>query len=241
MIEVRWDIPEGLDIAQYNKTRLLRSIYEQVGYQSVAEIDTQDGDEAVTRYIDNEGNNTHFYLIRFYDSTNDREYLDFMVGYFPMTPKERRIINYILGWVPDIMKPDITEGDLQTALRLSLNAFNVQSPATVFTIDGFPANYEQFLVQGVMLNISMLKYLKLAIRDFSYSDMGLTLNLDRGAKITKAMEDIDKQYKERMALAKLNFAHQGLGLGTVPLPISMGGQISRSALNFLDLFNSMGR
>jgi hypothetical protein len=240
MIEVRWDIPEGLDTDKYSKTRILRSMTEQYGHLGVGEIDTKEGGEPVLRFVDPTGEPQHFYMIRFYDPETDKEYLDFMLGYSPMTPRERRLINYILGWVPDVMKPDLTEGDLATSLKLALNAFNVQGPETHFTYDNFPSNYEQFLIQGTMINIDMLKYLKLAIRDFGYSDMGLNLNLDRGSKIHQSLEDLDARYKERMAMAKLNFTHQGLGLGTVPLPISMGGKIG-NALNVLDLFTAMGR
>ena len=241
MREVRWDIPEGLDTSIYSKTRILRSGSEQFGHVVIAEEDTLNEDnEPVTIFMDPTGEVYQFYILRFYDPVKDREYLDFMLGYSPMSPKERRLINYVMGWVPDIIKPDMSEGDYATSLKLAMNAFNVQSPSTNFTFDSFPGNYEQFLIQGTMMNIEMLKYLKLAIRDFSYVDMGLTLTLDRGSKMHQALEDIDARYKDRMAMAKLNFTHQGLGLGTVPLPISMGGKIGNS-LNMLDLFNAMGR
>jgi hypothetical protein len=149
----------------------------------------------------------------------------------------------VQGWIPEVFKPDLTEADLATSLQLAVHAFNVFPPETRLSImDGtFPAEYEQFLVIGTMFNISLLKYLKLSIRDFSYSDMGFQLTIDRGTKISKAMEDFSKWYFETVAKAKFSFLKPGIGLGTVPLPISLGGGLNRGIMNVLDIFNAVGR
>lgn len=242
MVEIRWEVPANVSTTDFNKTRILRATMESGPYLPVDEIDTLDSDGNVRfRYEDADGNRNFYYQIRYFNSTSKLEFHDFSITIFPLSPREKRLITFILGWVPDILKPDLTEFEMQFALRLSMNAFNVQPPETMLTLDNFPDNYEHFLITGAEVNLTYHKFLKLAIRDFSYSDMGFSLNIDRGSKMRQFAEDSLKQYNEYLKLAKFNFTHMGLGLGTVPLPLSMGGQISRNLLNVLDIMTALGR
>ena len=236
-----WVVPSDLPTT-YTKSRVLRSSEEQGAYTFVAEIDTYDSSGApVSSFVDPMGTRQLFYQVRYFNPTSGLEYHDFSLGFFPFTPREKRILGYIVGWIPDLLKPDLTDFDVGFALRLGLNDFNIHPPETDFTIDNFPNNYEQFLVAGAQVHIVLQKYLKVAIRDMSYGDAGLSLNIDRGSKLTKAREDVLTQWTNVIALAKWNFINQGVGLGTVPLPISLGGNLNRGLLNALDIFTMMGR
>lgn len=180
--------------------------------------------------------------MKFYDPVKRVEYLDFVLGFLPPTPRELRIMQtQIIGWVPDVFKPDLTDGELFSCLQLALGAFNVFPPEVRFTFNNFPKAYESWLVNGTRINILLLKLPKLGIQDFSYTDMGLSVAIDRQAKGQMSLEMLDKQYKEHLALVKWNFTDMGVGLGTVPLAISFGGQASRNMLNMLDVFTAMGR
>jgi len=241
MVEVRWTKPACVG-TEFNKTRIFRSVEEQGRYTLAVEIDSVDPNgNPVSRYEDPGGTRQTFYIIRFFDSANQVEYSEYILGYLELTPKEKRLITYIVSWVPDVLRKDLTEADIATSLRLSLYAFNVQPPETYYSLDNFPEQYVQYLILGAQINLALLKYLKLGIRDFSYSDMGLTLNIDRGTKMAKAAEDLGNMYHKTLGLVKMNFMHQGVGLGTVPLPISMGSSLGRGLLNVLDIFNAMGR
>jgi hypothetical protein len=246
-VEIRWNIPDALTEAiaggQFDETRIFRASSEQGTYVPIATVTTVDLATGApdTRYFDNEGNPSSFYIVRFFDTASSREYLEFEIAFRALTPRERRLIDYIRGWVPDVITPDISDPVLGTSLQLSLNAFNVQSPETGFTIDSFPTSYEHFLIMGTEINILMLKQIKLGIRDFSYSDMGFQLAIDRDAKIKSSLDQLKDMYWSHLALAKFNFAHMGVGLGTVPLPVSFGGQLSRNMLSMLDIFTAMGR
>jgi len=247
IIETRWNIPDALTEAiangQFDETRIFRSNTEQGTYVPIATIPTVNAvtGAAETRYFDNAGQTSSFYIVKFFDTATKQEFQEFEIAFRALTPRERRLIDYVRGWVPDVITPDIPDPALGTALQLSLNAFNVQSPETGFTIDSFPTSYEHFLIIGLEINVLMLKQIKLGIRDFSYSDMGFQLTIDRDAKIKSSLDQLKDMYWSHMALAKFNFAHMGVGLGTVPLPISFGGQMSRSILNVLDIFTAMGR
>lgn len=238
---IYWVQPDSL-ATNYDKTRILKSGQEQSGYLLLAQTETFDANSApITTFTDPSGSRNQFYIVRYYDSTTNMEYQDFSLGYFPFTPREKRILTYIVGWVPELFKIDITDQDLGFALRLALNSFNIQPPETNFSIDGFPRNYEQFLVWGCMANISVQKYLKVAIRDFSSSDSGLSLTIDRGAKIQQAQATIDASWNAIIRCAKWNMQSQGVSTGTVPLPLSLGGNLNKGILNILDIFNSLGR
>jgi hypothetical protein len=68
------------------------------------------------------------------------------------------------------------------------------------------------------------------------------MDIDRGAKMQAAMEVIGKVYTQYLPLIKLDFAWDSpMGVGTVSLPISMGGNVSRGLLNVLDIFTATGR
>lgn len=241
MVEIHWINPLDLPNS-YTKTRVYRSAAEQVGHVMIAEFDTTDpSGNTVLSFTDPMGDDTLFYMLKYFDPTASREYDDFSLGFFPFTPREKRILSFVAGWVPDMIKPDLTDFDMGYAMRLALNDFNVYPPETNFSISSFPSGYEQFLVEGTKMHIVLQKYLKIAIRDFSYADAGLSLNLDRGAKLQQSREGMVAAWQAVIAQAKFNFINQGVGLGTVPLPLSLGGNLNRGMMNALDLMNMMGR
>jgi hypothetical protein len=68
------------------------------------------------------------------------------------------------------------------------------------------------------------------------------MDIDRGAKMKDAMAEISKVYTQYLPLVKLDFAWDSpMGIGTVSLPISMGGNVSKGLLNVLDIFTATGR
>lgn len=240
-VEVRWVHPSDLT-SNYDKSKITRAGNEDGPYAVLTEIETFDSNgNANLTFVDQTGTLQNFYVIRYRDSTTGLEFSDFSLGYFPFTPKEKRIVSFIGGWVPEVFKPDITDFDIRFSLNLALNDFNVYPPATSFTLGSFPTSYEQFLVAGTQIHIMRQKFLKVAIRDYTGSDSGLTLAIDRGAKIKTAEDQLMVDYRAVISMAKWNFQCQGVGLGTVPLPVSVGTSLNRGLLNVLDIFNAMGR
>lgn len=240
MIEVRWtpipDLPSS-----FSKTRIERSGSEQAGYVRAVEFDSVNASgQTITQWVDATGTRSLFYIVRFYDPTANQE-TDFVLGFFPLTPREKRLLDYVRGWIPDILIPEISDESINLSFRFAVNSFNIHPPETNFTIDNFPKNYEQFLVSGAQVNLAMLKFLKIGVRDFGYNDMGFSLNIDRGTKIAKAAEDIGKIYYQTISLAKWNFISQGIGLGSIPLPVSVGASLNRGLLNVLDIMNQLSR
>lgn len=239
-VEVRWIIPSTLT-DNYSKTIISRATAEQGPYQRVSEFDTIRDGAPVTSWTDNSGVRSQFYIAEFFDPTTETKFADYSLGYFPLTPREKRLTDYVLGWIPEVMKPDISEADRSMALRLSLNHFNVRPPETNFNINSFPRNYEQYLIAGAQVQLALLKFLKISIRDFSYGDLGFSINIERGTKISKAIEDLTNIYNQTIEQAKWNFINQGVGLGTIPLSISVGSSLNRGLMNVLDIMQAQSR
>ena len=240
-VQVKWDFPFDLP-PNFTRQRILSSGQENGAYSIKNEIDVFSGTIPVRTFLDPTGDRRGFYQVRFFDPIAQVEYEDFTLGFFPPTPREKRFFMWIRdGWAPEIMKPELNDFVMGQAVRFSLNQYNVIPAFTNFNIDNLPEFDEQFVIAGAKIWLIYLKYLKLSIRDFSYSDMGLTLNIERGPKMKQAIEDLNKLFMDFVRPAKWRYTPQGVGIGSVYLPVSLGAQISRGALNILDIFNSIGR
>jgi hypothetical protein len=136
---------------------------------------------------------------------------------------------------------EFTDNQLLAGIQLGLNAFNIYPPVTCFTLDNFPQEYVVILLYLAQLFTLINKYLGMALNDFSYNDNGLSLNIDRGARINTAVSQVQTLINNLLAITKLEFAFMGESVGTLQLPVGIGGVISRGVSNLLDVFNSFGR
>jgi hypothetical protein len=240
-VEVRWLLPQNYT-DNYSQAVISRSVSEGGNYSLIHNMDITGVDpKSVLSFNDPDGTRSRFYIIEYLDPTASTKFPDYSLGYFQLLPREKRLATYIGGWIPDVMRKEINDFDINMAVRLSLNHFNIYPPETNFNIGSFPMNYEQYLIAGATINLAVLKYLKVSIRDFNYSDMGLAINIERGTKIAKAVEDMTAIYNLTIGQAKWNFIHQGLGVGTSPLPISIGASLNRNMMGILDLMQNVSR
>lgn len=241
MVDVKWVPPMTLPPA-FTKSRIFRSTQENGQYQVIAEIDTIVNGVPVTKFSDVNGSrDNNFYLVRFFDPTGNVEFEDFVLGFFFPTPREKRLRNWIVDFLPSVIKDEVSDENIGQALRYSVNTYNLIPAFTNFTIETLPELDEPFVTLGAQVWLIYLKYLRLGIRDFAYSDMGLSLTIDRGPKMKAAIDDLNKMYFEIVRPAKWRYTPQGLGLGTVPIPVSLGGNLNRGLLNILDVVSVFGR
>lgn len=247
--KVTWLISDEISQAtNYDQIRIYRSDTEQTGYALVDTIASGLPGAYVTSYDDASLGNGRdkYYLVKFYDSallTESKYYLTI----FELTPREMRLINSLKGMLGSVVITEpttlikYTDEELAAGLTLALQYFNVYPPTTPYTIDTFPKDYEVFLLYGAQITTLLNKYLGLAITDFSYSDNGLSLNLDRGAKVNQAVQQSMNWYNQLIGLAKLEFAFTGMGMGSISLPVGVSGSLSRGISNILNIFSGAGR
>jgi hypothetical protein len=246
--KIFWLIPDEIaQASNYDRIHIYRSDQEQTGYVLLADI-VSGVPSYVATYEDSSAGNGRdkYYLIRFYDSTAPVE-TKYYLTFFELTPREMRLVNTLKGMLGSVVITDptslvrFTDDELIAGLTLALQYFNVYPPITSFTIDDFPKDYEVILIYGAQITTLLNKYLGLAITDFSYSDNGLSLNLDRGAKVNTAIQNSMNWYNQLIGIAKLEFAFTGEGLGSLQLPVGIGGNLSRGISNLLDVFQGAGR
>jgi len=251
--QINWTIPANIQgSANYDQIQIFRSVSEGDTYSLIATIPSGIANcppAFVTSYLDNTaGNGTNnFYSIKFFDSATSQA-----SGYVPaaldLTPKEARLVYTLRQMLGSVITSDpltgtqLTDQQLLIDIHLALNAFNIYPPVTCFTIANFPCcGYEMMLLYLAQLFALLNQYLGLSINDYNYNDNGIALNIDRGAKINVAIQNVQKIVNDLLALIKLEFAFQGESIGTLQLPVGIGGAISRGVSNILDVFNSMGR
>jgi hypothetical protein len=264
-IEIGWSIP--LDIAAagptvWDKIHIYRSGNENSGYTLVqdqygitlGEFPSQISSVWVTTWDDPTqsltSKDSYYYLIRYYNSASQKE-SKFYLTWKALSPKEQRLVEQIKCVVTPWITQFCTDDDLRAGLILAMNAINMFPPSTNFTLDTFPTNLEPFLVSGSAAFALMFKYLGIAITDMSYSDMGFSLNIDRGVKIKTAIDMLmgfaglggagTGGGTSLLALSKMDYMSAGASVGTIQLPISIGGNLNKGMLNVLDLLSSLGR
>lgn len=243
---VYWQTPsEILTIgsAYWDKLRIYRSPSEQMmtDYVLITTQNSQTGGVWLTNYTDASTGNSlgMWYLARYYSTSGAVESTTFATCYFALTPREQRLITVTKHMMDPRLYVGMQDYDFQNALNMSLQLFNNQPPVTGFTWDSLPGYYESLISMGSMMTAVLQRYLGVSMRDFNYSDNGLTLNLDLQGKMKGAMDEVWKLYEPMVKIMKLEEAPGPIGVGSWSIPMGMGGgRMSGALMNLLDLYRS---
>lgn len=242
--DVKWTIPaEIASRTDINQVRVWRSGKENSDYTILATVPYS---TATPWHHDATGQRSMFYLVTFCNITlPDTVVFEsyWHTTFFPALPHEAKLVRQIRSATPAIIDKMMTDEDYLSGLSLAVQIFNAYPPETYFRLSSFPYQYEAFLIGLAQLTTLASRFLPLSIRDWRYSEPGgVAMDIDRGAKMQAAMDVIAKVYTQYLPLIKLDFASDlPMGLGTVQLPMSMGGVVSRGLLNVLDIFTATGR
>lgn len=255
--DIKWTVPDEIaKRTDIDFVKIWRSPKENKDYVEIDEIPfkekkgpgvtNSDGDGVKDRftghYHDPNGKRSLFYLITFVSTARNFE-SPWHLTFFPPLPSEAKLIKYVKDATPDVIRKTMTDDDFMNGLQLAVQIFNTYPPETYFTLANFPRTHLAYLIGLAQLTALTSRFLPISIRDWRYSEPGgVNMDIDRGAKMAAAMEIIAKVYTQYLPMIKLDFAWDSpMGLGTVSLPISMGGNVSRGLLNVLDIFTATGR
>lgn len=252
--DILWNVPKEVsDRTDIDHVKIWRSqTSENQGYTLLDTIDTGSGTGIVTSYVDNTlPTRTAYYLVTFTagptGGTGPADYeSNYNTTYFYPLPRELRLIESIKRSMPEVISRcgvGLNDSDYMVGLQLALQIFNSYPPETYFRLDNFPKTHEYFLIGLASLTTLASRFLPISIRDWAYSEPGgVVMTVDRGAKINQALQVIGQVYTQYLPLVKLDFSSEfPTGLGTIQLPLSMGGVVSRGLLNVLDIFTATGR
>lgn len=254
-INIAWSLPKVIkDDSDYTRTKIYKGNDENNidSFVEITEIDRQDsfGNEILT-FVDTNpaSSRSNFYFVRYYNVVNVKlSRINNCI--FELSPKEQRLVDSLKQMLDPIITSKfnedgsfevLTDTDLMLGINLAMSWFNSYSPVTNFTLSYFPANNEAILLYLAQVSTLLNKYVGLSLRDFSYGDNGITLNQNFSPAIQQAISQTMVLVNSLLALVKMEYVSDGVGLGTLQLPIGMGGQISKGISNILNVFNMSGR
>ena len=255
---VMWNVPQEIATrTDINHIKIWKSTTSEcAGYILLTTIDTGAGGNIVTSYVDaTQAPNTASYLITFVASTpavapatepTVTYESNYATTYPYPTPRELRLIEAVKRAMPDVLTKcgvGLSDSDYMVGLNLALGIFNTYPPETYFRLCDLPRSHEYFIVGLAQLTTLASRFLTISIRDWNYSEPGgVVMAVDRGAKINQALQIIGQVYTQYLPLVKLDFSSDlPTGVGTIQLPLSMGGVVSRGLLGVLDIFTATGR
>ena len=120
----------------------------------------------------------------------------------------------------------MNDGEVKMYLYNGLYGVNMVSPLTSYTISSMPVYFEPVIKLGALIFIYFGTYLQIGLKDFSYSEGGLSLNVDRGSKINTAVSNVVKSYNDMLKWVKMNDYPEAIGLGSYAIAIPQGRVLS---------------
>ena len=213
--------------------------------QVISEINSQINGYWVNKWtdptIDIRCKDSYYYIIKYVNA--DKTYESrFFLPRKSLTPKEQRLVNYLKIWLSNWITNCATDDEIRAGIKFALESLNIKSPVTYFTIETLPEILESVLMVGSAIYTLMVHYLGIAFTDVSYTDAGVSITIDRGAKIQNAIDKATAYYDKLIDVAKLHYIQSGAAVGSIPLSISLGGRLSGNILGAIsNLFNAIGR
>lgn len=213
--------------------------------QVISEINSQINGYWVNKWtdptIDIRQKDCYYYIIKYVNA--DKTYESrFFLPRKSLTPKEQRLVNHLKIWLTNWITNCATDDEIRAGIKFALESLNIKSPVTHFTIETLPEILESVLMVGSAIYTLMVHYLGIAFTDVSYTDAGVSITIDRGQKIQNAIDKATAYYDKLIDVAKLHYLNCGVGVGSIPLNISLGGRLSGNILGAIsNLFNAIGR
>lgn len=255
-INITWTLPYNiLQNPNYTKIDVYRGSNENdiSSYKIIVTLDRwidNDYEKEVTFYDDPNGNNTLFYFVKY--TNNDRTLVsNMLLTAFQLTPKQQRWVNSLRDMLDPIitsrilddgtMQP-LSDTDLFLGINMALDYFNNYSPITDFTYATFPkgGGYEFVILMFAQVFTILNKFIGLSMRDFSYSDNGLSLNQQFTPALTTAIDKILGIINPLMQKIKMDFSiDSSTSLGSTMYAISMSGRMGAFPAEVFNIFRSL--
>jgi hypothetical protein len=241
---VLWVIPQGITADLYDTTNVYRSTMEAQNYTFLASIPFAVAGVPQTFWQDNtvslSAKDGFFYMVVFSHSTTGLISNSYLT-YKALSPREQRLVLQLRDSLSRFITNRLADEEIRQYLEQGIQNLNVYSPTTDFNIFSLPTSLEPLVILGAMIMGVANNMLGIGFTDISYSDQGFALTANRMDKMTLTFDKILKAYNDLLAIAKLDYAGGGESVGTVMLPIGMGGNISRGVMNVFDLLSAVGR
>lgn len=217
IVTIEWLVPNSLNpnltysINVYKSTTFEDDVYNQIDSISAGPSNS------TNTYVDGNGDPSFFYLVRYVPS-GGVEGSNVLARVQPSV-REQRLRDKIYGMLPEVIqiRIDGNRTQIRDALRSSLGMVNAYAPVTDYTITNIPQSYETAIEFGAQMLLYLEGLLQISIRDFGYGVSGISLNIDRGAKINQALTMLTAYWNDYMKYAKFRDYPDAIGLGSLAI------------------------
>lgn len=255
-IQISWSIP--YNILQDPKYTLI-NIYkgtDESDFKTYSIINTIerwiDGDKTkeVDNFTDAEGNQTSFfYYVRYTNESGELSKI--LLTVFELNPKELRWVNSLRKMLDPIISSDILQDgtmrpmedvDLMMGINMALGFWNTYPPVTEFKIETFPKDYEYMLLLFAQYFTLLNKMLGLELRDFTYSDNGLSLNQQFSPAIQNALSQILGFLNPLLQKTKMEFSlGSAAWLGSTQYAVGLNGRMGTFPVDLVAMFRTLSQ
>ena len=148
---------------------------------------------------------------------------------------ELRLMTKLYSILPEVIQVrlDPNQTQLRDALQSALNMVNAYAPVTAYVFNNMPPQHATAVEFGAQMLLYMEQILQISIRDFAYGVSGISLNIDRGAKINQSLTNLQTYWNNYLKYVKMVDYPDPLGLGSsaiaVPTARSLGFVLSQGA------------
>lgn len=252
--QISWSIPYNiLQNPNYTVINIYRGTDEAdvKSYQLINIIDRWiegDKEREIDTFVDSEGSETNnFYYVRY--SNDLGELSKILLTTFDLNPKQLRWVSTLRKMLDPIIASDILQDgtmrpmedvDLMMGINMALGFWNTYPPATEFTVENFPKEYEYMLLLFAQYFTLLTKMLGLELRDFSYSDNGLSLNQSFTPAIQNALQQILGFLNPLLQKTKMDFSlGSAAWLGSAQFAVGLNGRMGNFPIDLLAMFRSL--
>lgn len=252
-VQISWTIPYTiLQDPSYTTINIYRGKDEtkESSYELIANIDrwiNNDKTQEVDTYIDETGKQSEFYYVRYKKDNGTLSKI--LLTVFELNPKELRWVGQLRNMLDPIitsvilqdgtMRP-MSDTDLMLGINMALGFWNSYPPTTEHSVTTFPKEYEYMLLMFAQYFSILNKMLGLELRDFSYSDNGLSLNQNFTQAIQNALAQILGFLNPLLQKTKMEFSMGSVAwLGSAQYAIGLNGRMGQFPIDLLCMFRSL--
>lgn len=252
-VQISWSIPYNiLQDASYTSINVYRGKNEndESSYELISTIDrwiNNDPTQEVDTYTDSTGSESFYYFVRYKKDNGTLSKI--LLTTFDLNPKQIRLVTSLRKMLDPIITSEIlqdgtmrplTDTDLMQGINMAMGFWNTYPPVTQFNLASFPKEYESMLLLFAQYFSILNKALGLQLRDFSYSDNGLSLNQQFTPAIQNALSNIMGFLQPLMQKTKMDFSLGSAGyLGSTMFSIGMSGRMGTYPIDLFSLFRSL--
>lgn len=109
-------------------------------------------------------------------------------------------------FIPSQFLVGVTDNQIIAFLELTMAEINMTPPMTAYTLDNMPVTWAPIVAFGASVFANLFLQANYALKDFSYSDGGLSLNVDRTAKLQTPYLNSYDMYKRQVINIKKTVA-----------------------------------